>query len=129
MSEMRFGGMGWHRDLPDVRDYTAVTPAVQGVMTSSKPLKMAAAAPSLTSHIDLRAWCPPIEDQGPLNSCTAHAGTALLEYYERRALNKYLDGSRLFLYKITRNLLGWQGDQGAYLRTTMKAMAMVGIPP
>jgi C1A family cysteine protease len=35
----------------------------------------------------------------------------------------------LFLYKATRNLLGWTGDTGAYLRTTMGAMALFGVPP
>ncbi len=77
----------------------------------------------------MRRWCPPIEDQGSLGSCTANAGVALLEYYQRRAFGKHLDGSRLFLYKTTRNLLGWTGDTGAYLRTTMKAMVLFGVPP
>jgi C1A family cysteine protease len=53
----------------------------------------------------------------------------ILEYFERRAFGRYLDGSRLFLYKATRNLLGWTGDTGAYLRTTMKALALFGAPP
>jgi C1A family cysteine protease len=77
----------------------------------------------------LREWCSPIEDQEDLGSCTANAGVGLLEYYQARAFGKHLDGSRLFLYKATRNLLGWVGDQGAYLRTTMKAMALFGVPP
>jgi C1A family cysteine protease len=75
---------------------------------------VAKAAPA---SVDLRAWCSPIEDQGNLGSCTANAGVGLLEYYERRAFGKHLDGSRLFLYKASRNLLGWTGDTGAYLRT------------
>ncbi|MEJ2666697.1 MAG: C1 family peptidase [Deinococcales bacterium] len=58
-----------------------------------------------------------------------NAGVGLLEYFERRALGHYLDASRLFLYKASRNLLGWKGDHGAYLRTTMKAMALFGVPP
>ena len=40
-----------------------------------------------------------------------------------------MDASRLFLYKVTRNLLEWTGDQGAYLRSTMKAMVLFGLPP
>ena len=52
-----------------------------------------------------------------------------MEYFQRRAFGKYLDGSRLFLYKVTRKLLGWTGDQGAYLRDTMKAMVLFGVPP
>jgi C1A family cysteine protease len=52
-----------------------------------------------------------------------------MEYFERRALGKYLDASRLFLYKTTRDLLGWHGDTGAFLRTTMESMVLFGIPP
>jgi C1A family cysteine protease len=79
--------------------------------------------------VDLREWCSPIEDQKSIGSCTAHAGVGMLEYYQRRAFGKHIDGSRLFLYKVTRNLLGWTGDTGAYLRDTMKALVMCGVPP
>jgi C1A family cysteine protease len=120
-------GLGWQRDLPDCRDYTPATKEVQAILSKSEPLKAAATAPP--SIVDLRADCSPIEDQGSLGSCTAHAGVGLYEYYQRRAFGKHIDGSRLFLYKATRNLLGWEGDTGAYLRTTMGAMALFGVPP
>lgn len=64
-----------------------------------------------------------------LGSCTANAGVALVEYYERRAFGKHIDASRLFLYKSTRNLLKWTGDTGAFLRSTMEAMVLFGVPP
>src|SRR5205085_900747 len=51
------------------------------------------------------------------------------EYFERRAFGHHLDASRLFLYKATRNLMHVTGDTGAYLRTTMKALACFGAPP
>ena len=38
-------------------------------------------------------------------------------------------GSRLFLCKATGNLLRWTGDTGAYLRTTMGALVLFGVPP
>jgi C1A family cysteine protease len=79
--------------------------------------------------VDLREWCSPIEDQGQIGSCTAHAGVGLVEYSMRRASGTYLDASRLFLYKATRNLLRWQGDTGAFLRTTLKALVLFGVPP
>lgn len=121
------GAMGWKRDLPDYRDYTPETEPVKQVIQKSQPLTMAKKASP--TAVDLRQWCSTIEDQGDLGSCTANAGVGLIEYFERRAFGHYLDASRLFLYKVTRNLLGWVGDQGAYLRDTMKALVLAGVPP
>jgi C1A family cysteine protease len=53
----------------------------------------------------------------------------VVEYFQRRASGKYVDGSRLFLYKTTRNLLRQNGDTGAFLRTTMAALVFFGVPP
>ncbi|QHG19873.1 cysteine protease [Nostoc sp. ATCC 53789] len=83
----------------------------------------------MPEFVDLTFWCSPIEDQGSLDSCTAHAGVALMEYFEKRSFDRYVDASRLFLYKATRNLMHRQGDAGASLRETMKAMALFGVPP
>ncbi|MDY6941971.1 MAG: C1 family peptidase [Pseudomonadota bacterium] len=127
MNTRALGALGWQRDLPDFRDYSAESREVDKILRKSKPLK--SAAQSQPDHVDLRAWCSPIEDQGSVGSCTANAGIGLLEYYQRRAFGKHLNGSRLFLYKVTRNLLGWTGDTGAYLRDTIKAMALFGVPP
>lgn len=127
MSTKKLGRMGWLRDLPDFRDYHPDSPAIAAVLKRSRSLKVVAA--KAPSTVDLRKWCPPVEDQGDLGSCTANAGVALLEYFERRASGRHLDASRLFLYKTSRNLLGWTGDDGAFLRTTMKAMVLFGIPP
>jgi C1A family cysteine protease len=79
--------------------------------------------------VDLRPWCSPVEDQGELGSCTAHAAVGIVEYFERKAFGKHLDASRLFLYKVTRNLLHWTQDTGAFLRTTMGALVLFGLPP
>jgi C1A family cysteine protease len=119
--------MGWQRDLPDFRDYTPDSDRIAELFNKSKAVKPPAAG--IKKKVDLSAFCSPIEDQGSIGSCTAHAGVGLLEYYENRAHNKYIDASRLFLYKTTRNLLHWTGDTGAWLRTTMKAMVLFGIPP
>ncbi|MBN2473740.1 MAG: hypothetical protein JXB62_03985 [Pirellulales bacterium] len=77
----------------------------------------------------MRDGCSLIEDQEQIGACTAHAGVGLIEYFQRRAFERHVDASRLFLYKVTRNLLHWTGDTGAYLRTTMKAMVAFGVPP
>lgn len=118
--------LGWLPDLPDFRDYSDETKAVQSLLKAAgvaNPAKI-----SLPASVDLRPWCSPIENQGNLGSCTANAGVGLVEYFERRAFGRHLDASRLFLYKVTRNLLGWTGDTGAYLRDTMKAMVLFGVP-
>ncbi len=127
LSGTGLGSMGWTRDLPDFRDFAPGTETVKRVTAKSQALTMVKKA--LPASIDLKQWCSPIEDQGDLGSCTANAGVGLLEYFERRAFGHYLDASRLFLYKVTRNLLGWTGDQGAYLRDTMKALVLAGVPP
>jgi len=118
-------GMGWIPDYPDFRDYTERTDEVKSVLELTGVLK----AKSPPVSIDLREWCSPIEDQGALGSCTAHAGVGVIEYYERKSFGRHLDASRLFLYKVTRNLMKMKGDTGAYLRNTMGAMVLFGVPP
>jgi C1A family cysteine protease len=118
-------GMGWIPDYPDFRDYTEETEEVKSVLGLARVLK----AKSLPVSIDLREWCSPIEDQGTLGSCTAHAGVGVIEYYERKSFGRHMDASRLFLYKVTRNLMKMKEDTGAYLRTTMGGMVLFGVPP
>lgn len=139
MSDFVMHGMGWLRDLPDYRDYDFTTESLNArkkelgqkkIKDMVSKLGVLGEPPaSLTAGVDLRAWCSPIENQLNLGSCTAQAGVGLLEYFERRASGGHVDASRLFLYKVTRNLLGWTGDTGAYLRTTMAALTMLGAPP
>jgi len=126
--------MGWIPDYPDFRDYTEETEEVKEILKpsglpcpglSKKPPK----TNPLPTSVDLRQWCSPIEDQGRLGSCTAHAGVGIIEYYERKSFGRHIDASRLFLYKVTRNLMKIKGDTGAYLRTTIGAMVLFGVPP
>jgi C1A family cysteine protease len=122
-------GTGWLPPLPDLRDYTEETPQISiiqkklGISTAKK------AVPSLPSKVDLRYWCSKIENQLNLGSCTAHAAIGIVEYFEIRAFNKNIEGSRLFVYKATRNLMGVTGDTGAWLRNTMGALVYCGIAP
>lgn len=120
-------GMGWLPDYPDFRDYTVDHPAIKSMLHKAG-LKSSGKV-SLPSVVDLRPWCSPIENQGPLGSCTANAGVGIVEYFERRAYGKHIDASRLFLYKTTRNMLHWTGDTGAFLRSTMGALVLFGVPP
>ena len=118
-------GMGWIPDYPDFRDYTEETQEVKTVLGSTIKLK----AKSQPVSMDLREWCSPVENQGMIGSCTAHAGVGIIEYYERKSFGRHIDASHLFLYKVTRNLMKMKGDTGAYLRTTMGAMVLFGVPP
>ncbi len=122
-------GTGWLPPLPDLRDYSPTHPKI---VEFAKKLRIAPkpkGAPALPGAVDLRAWCSPIENQGGLGSCSAHAGMGIVEYFEQRAFGKYLDGSRLFLYKTTRDLMGVVGDTGAWLRNVMGALVLCGVPP
>ncbi len=83
----------------------------------------------LPSVMDLSSWCSPIRNQGSLNSCTAFAAAALLEYFARKAKDEYTSISPLFLYKVARNLMNSTGDVGASVRETMKTMVAFGVPP
>jgi len=133
-------GMGWLPDYPDFRDYTVeqeeVAPRFKllGQKDSVKAMikKVGVAEPAkarLPVSVDLRSWCSPVEDQRSLGSCTANAAVGVVEYFERRAFGKHIDASRLFLYKATRPMLHWTGDTGAFLRTTMGALVLFGVPP
>jgi C1A family cysteine protease len=121
-------GTGWLPPMVDRRDYTIHTPEIKlmtkklGIPENVKTLKY------LPPKVDLRVWCTPVEDQFILGSCTANAGVGIVEYFQKRAFNKHLEGSRLFVYKVTRNLLGFTGDDGAFIKTTMAALSLFGVP-
>ena len=118
-------GTGWLPPAPDMRDYTE---HLEEIKAFSQKLKLNKEKLKQAAVIDLRQWCSPVENQGSLGSCSAHAGMGIVEYYERRAFNKHIDGSRLFLYKVTRNLMQETGDTGAFLRNVMGALALCGVP-
>lgn len=129
---------GWVRDLPDFRDYgiSSDSPGSSKESVNAMLLKLGAVSSSgaalkatLPLTTDLRQFCSPIEDQGEIGSCTAHAAMSVLEYFERKSFGKHIDGSRLFLYKTTRNLMRVTGDTGAYLRSVMGALTLFGVPP
>jgi len=133
-------GMGWLPDYPDFRDYSVEHDEVSSRLEAlgqedsvkamlAKARIVGAAKKRLPSSVDLRRWCPPVEDQGSLGSCTANAAAAIVEYFERKAFGKHIDVSRLFLYRTTRNLMHSSGDTGAFLRTTMGALVLFGAPP
>jgi len=125
----QFMGTGWMPDIPDLRDYTDEHPEILKFVENLGIPKAKKMKAGLASAVDLRKWCSPVENQLTLGACTANAAVGMVEYFENRAFGKYIDGSRLFVYKTTRDLLGVVGDTGAYLRTTMAALATFGVPP
>lgn len=133
---------GWVRDFPDFRDITVDTdkvpakleamgqPSVKTMLAKAGASRgTSTSAPKLPTTKSLMQWCSPIEDQGNLGSCTAHAAAGMLEYFERKSFGKHIDASRLFIYKTTRNLMKVEGDTGAYIRSVMGALTLFGAPP
>jgi C1A family cysteine protease len=123
-----FRGMGWIPDVPSVHDYTTSHPEV-GPLLAKTRLPLTPTPAALPAKVDLRAHFPPVVDQQDLGACTANAAAALIGYFEKKAMGRAIDASRLFIYKATRNLTGTTGDSGAYLRTTVESLAIFGAPP
>ena len=121
---------GWLPPLPDMRDYSNEHPVISeismklGIKGSDKTKT----EKKLPSRVDLRKWCSPVEDQLSLGSCTANAVVGMVEYFQKRAYGRHIEGSRLFVYKATRKLMLSTGDSGAWLRSAMGALVLFGVP-
>ncbi|MDH4155858.1 MAG: cysteine protease [candidate division Zixibacteria bacterium] len=128
LKSCQIGEAGWIPPLPDLRDFSSDEPeiramaAVLGIGSDPEVLGM-------PSRTDLRRWFSPAGDQQGLRSCAAHAAVSVIEYSENRAFGREMNGSRLFVYKTARGLMGMDGDTGAWLRKTLRALALLGVPP
>ena len=103
----------WHPDLPDGRDFS---------------FKLEAPGVTLPSKADLRSLCPPVQDQGDLGSCTAHALTGAVEVLETIDKLPVTMMSRLFVYfneRVIEHTVNQ--DAGAQLRDGIKALAQWGV--
>ena len=104
---------GWLPDIPDNRDH--LYGAVRKI-----PAK-------LPAKVDLRPNCSPVESQGDLGSCTAHALTGALEFLMKKDKVKFSDLSRLFIYYNERVIEhSVKTDSGAMLRDGIKTLARQG---
>jgi C1A family cysteine protease len=104
---------GWIKDATDSRDFL---------------FKSIQRPTVLPRKVDLRKFCPPVEDQGELGSCTANALAGILEFLEIKDGMKLIDLSRLFIYYNERAVEGnVDSDSGAMLRDGIKTLAKLGV--
>ncbi len=127
MPQFEPSGLGWLPSLPDFRDHTPDTAPADELL--SQLGEAGSAAAGRPASVDLREYFLDVDDQLSLNASSAHACASLVEYFERRANGRLLRPSRLFLYQNALRLAGVQGDCGAELRTTLKAMVLCGSTP
>ncbi len=125
----RIKGRGAIPSPVDNRQYTDEDDLIKAILGDRKiPQK-------LPAKVDLTRDFSPVWNQGNIGSCTAQAGVALMEFIQRRQLKKlgkedsFIAGSRLFVYKNTRNLYGEIGDTGAPITLMMKSLALFGMAP
>jgi C1A family cysteine protease len=105
---------GWKPDIPDRRDkpYGCTFPSKDGKIKGS---------------VDLRKDCSPVESQGQLSSCTAHALTSAYELTHNKEGKPSIELSRLFLYYNERAMEGTiNQDNGAYIRDGIKSLVKRG---
>ena len=106
---------GWRRDTPDHRDqrYMAIAPAM-----------------ALPPRGDTSQFDSPVEDQGPIGSCTAHAATSGMEVLYPKLLAKPAPQlSRLFIYYMARTVyeqVAPGDDSGCEIRNVIKCLAKYG---
>lgn len=107
-------GLGCVRDTPDERDHPYVPPA--DVLASLPP------------KIDLRHQLPTVYNQRQINSCTANAIAAAMEFDEtKQGAKKVSTPSRLFIYYNERALEGKVDlDSGGQIRDGIKSVAKQG---
>lgn len=102
--------------LPDLRDAKLAIPPTT----------------ALPSEADLSAQpdMPPIYDQGQLNSCTANAIAAAVDFDNHLQTQKFLTPSRMWVWYQERVIEGTvTQDAGAYIRDGAKVVASLGVCP
>lgn len=126
MKKIQQRKLGWKPDKPDQRDLKY---GVHAEMMLPK---------TLPNHVDLSPLCSPVENQGHLGSCVAHATCGALEYLELWELRDKTGGpevfgnfeslSRLYVYWNARSLDGdTNEDGGTQLRSAILAIRSQGI--
>ncbi|HUL04464.1 MAG TPA: C1 family peptidase [Gemmatimonadales bacterium] len=82
----------------------------------------------LPPSTDLRAGCSPVENQGPLGSCTGNAIAGAVEFLERKDQVRFVNVSRLFIYYNERAIEHTtKSDAGAMIRDGIKTAVKQGV--
>jgi C1A family cysteine protease len=105
---------GWKPDFPDHRDFKYVA--------SERSLA------NLPTSVDLRGNCPPVYDQGELNSCTANAIAGAFQFELIKQNVQVFPPSRLFIYyneRVIENSVN--SDSGAYNRDGLNTISQQGV--
>lgn len=77
--------------------------------------------------LDLRRWCPPVDDQLNVEDCVADSTTSALEFLEIRAGMPFVKKSRLFLYYNARlQTRDTDKDEGTYIRLAFATLTSLG---
>ena len=122
--------MGWQRDLPDPRDYSARDQTIARHLRTLPSYPYRSLPPSIDLRDDDYGECfGTAADQKNENSSTAHACLSLLEYFYRKSLGQKFEGSPGFLYEISQILCNKGPDEGVSIRETFKALRRYGAPP
>lgn len=109
---------GWRPDLPDARDRR---------FDPRANLKLGERI-EIPPAVDLRAFCPPVYDQGSLGSCTGNAIAGAHHYDQMAQGEKAFPPSRLFIYYNERVIEGSVNqDAGAAIRDGIKTIAKQGV--
>ncbi len=102
--------------------------AIPSPANAPRALQVTPSSASLPPHVDLRANCSPVEDQGQLMSCCANATVGAFEHYFR-ARGRQIEISRLFVYYTGRRTAGrLPHDKGVCVSEAMGALVALGAP-
>lgn len=120
-------GTGLLRDHADFRDLTLETPAVREAI--AKLRRRRGPRSTKPAQVDLREFLTSPPDLRGVQATAASAAAGLVEYFQRRTVGDVAACSPRFLYYTARRLAGTTGDNGAGLRSTLKALVRFGCPP
>jgi C1A family cysteine protease len=120
-------GFGWLPAAPDFRDCSLRSAPIASLLSQLDVDEDA----ELPAAVDLREYFLDVDDQLGLPTSCAHACTALVQYFERRAHGRILRPARLMLHQNAVRLAGGIAavSTGIDLRSTLKAMIRCGIAP